>query len=191
MCKLHEMCIRDSKYVGVDDIDLANINFLTMNFNTLRNTNKNIKGWFYLEGPASIKGLPISVPLLQGKDNTTYLSKDYLDKDNSNGSVYVDYRADMSNIKSNKNIVIYGHARSYLKFGGLKYLNEAKRWYADANNHFIFITTEHEKTVWQIFSWYETTVDANYRESYFPSDSDYINYLNKLQDRNCLLYTSS
>ena len=174
------------KYVSVDEIDLDNINFLTLNFSTLRNTNKNIKGWFYLGGPASIKGLPISNPLLQGTDYEMYLSKDYLDKDNSNGSIYVDYRSDMQDIRSNRNIVIYGHARSYLKFGGLKYLDEATRWYSDANNHFIFITTEHEKTVWQIFSWYETTADEDYRTSYFSSDEKYVSYLEELQSRNTI-----
>lgn len=39
-------------------------------------------------------------------------------------------------------------------------------------------------TVWQVFSWYETTSTADYTRINFSSDQEFIDYANKLQSRN-------
>ena len=172
------------KEVGVDEINLNNIDYLNVNLAPLLERNKETVGWFNFSGPDSIKGLPINGPLLQHSDNDYYLNKDFDGSNNENGSIYVDYRCDMNDITSNRNTIIYGHARSYKKFGGLKYLNEAKRWYMDANNHFIKITTGNKETVWQVFSWYETTASDPYRQVNFSSSEDFISYADNLQSKN-------
>ncbi|PWM47724.1 MAG: hypothetical protein DBX47_00135 [Clostridiales bacterium] len=172
--------------IGVDELDLNKIPFLEYDKDKLSTSSSDAVGWFKFTGPESVSGLPISNPLMQGSNNEYYLSHDYSGQENPNGAIYVDFNASMPNITSNKNTVIYGHARSKQKFGGLKYLNDAEAWYANAYNHFVYITTPTQKTVWQVFSWYETTADADYRKTYFSSDSDYVNYVNKLQNRNSI-----
>ena len=127
------------KVVAHDEVDAEKVPYLKKELDSLISENPDTKGWFYFSGPESIMGLPISAQLMQSDDNFYYLNRNEKKKYNINGSVYVDYRNNMSDIKSNRNIIVYAHARSYKRFGGLKYLDNAKRWYSDANNHFIKI----------------------------------------------------
>ena len=169
------------KEVPVFDVDATAVPYVDKDLSGY--TNENLKGWFYFNGPISIAGLPISGPLLQSSNNEYYLTHDEYNKYSYNGSIYADYRNDLSSIRKNKNIVIYAHARG--SFGGLKYLDNAKRWWADANNHFIKITTKTEVTVWQVFSWYETTASYDYRKVKFTSGKNGIaKYAEKLQSNN-------
>ena len=69
-------------------------------------------------------------------------------------------------------------------FGGLKYLNEKPEWYNNGNNHFIYINTPTERTIWQIFSWYETNVEHYYIKTNFASGQDFVDFVNDLQSRN-------
>ena len=172
------------KVVAHDEVDAEKVPYLKKELDSLISENPDTKGWFYFSGPESIMGLPISAQLMQSDDNFYYLNRNEKKKYNINGSVYVDYRNNMSDIKSNRNIIVYAHARSYKRFGGLKYLDNAKRWYSDANNHFIKITTDTEQSVWQVFSWYETTAGYDYRSTDFTSPEEYVNYLNTLQSNN-------
>jgi hypothetical protein len=68
----------------------------------------------------------------------------------------------------------------------LKYLNTQDRWIQDGYNHFIYINTPNERTVWQVFSWYETTVDFNYINTYFSDDEDYVEFLLTIQGKNMI-----
>ena len=173
------------KVVGVDEISLDTISYLDINLSKAveKTQNADLMGWFYFAGPDSIYGLPVNNALMKTTDNDYYLNHDIYKNSNENGAIYMDYRC-YSNLLQNKNTVIYGHARSYRAFGGLKYLNNAKRWYMDANNHFIKVQTGSVNTVWQVFSWYETTDTADYTKVNFSNDKEFINYANKLQDRN-------
>ena len=169
------------KVVPVYEVDAGSVSFLNKDLSSY--DNPNTKGWFYFCGPTSIAGLPISGPLMQARNNEYYLTRDENDKYSYEGSIYADYRNDLEDIKSNRNIVIYAHARG--PFGGLKYLDNAARWWSDANNHFIKITTDTECSVWQVFSWYETTADYDYRRTFFSSGSGGLaRYASKLQDNN-------
>lgn len=170
--------------VGVDEVDIDKISFINYDREKLTSSAPEAVGWFFFPGPKSVSGLPISNPLMQADNNEYYLNHDFSGSENINGAIFVDCAAVMPDITTNRNTVIYGHARSKQKFGGLKYLNEAEAWYANAYNHFICITTSSQRTVWQIFSWYESTADSDYRKSSFPSDTEYLEYLDLLQSRN-------
>lgn len=173
------------KEVSVNDISLADIPYLNVNLPMAveKTQNADLMGWFYFCGPESIYGLPINNALLKAQNNDYYLNHDIYKNRNENGAIYMDYRC-YSDLLLNRNTVIYGHARSYRAFGGLKYLNNAQRWYLDANNHFIKVQTGDISTVWQIFSWYETTDTADYTRVTFGGDSEFVKYANMLQDRN-------
>lgn len=173
------------KEVSVDEISLSDISYLSINLPLAveKTQNADLMGWFYFCGPESIYGLPINTALMKTDNNEYYLTRDIYKNYNENGSVYMDYRC-YSNLLNNRNTVVYGHARSYRAFGGLKYLNNAKRWYMDANNHFIKVQTGSVNTVWQVFSWYETNENADYTRVSFGSDSEFVKYAKMLQDRN-------
>ena len=154
------------------------------NFSTLKQTNSQTKAWFYWPSSYDVKGLPINMPVVQAKDNDYYLTRNYNRVYNENGWVYFDYRNDLSVLTNNRNTIIYGHARSYQIFGGLKYLDTYTKWIRDGYNHFIYINTPTERTVWQVFSWHETNIYTNYIQTEFRSDEEYVAFLNRMQKFN-------
>ena len=169
--------------VGVDEINIKDIPYLNVNLAKAKEINSEVLGWFYLAGPSSVYGLPINNALMKTTDNDHYLNYDVYNESDVNGAIYMDYR-NYNDILKNRNTIIYGHARNHRAFAGLKYLNTTQRWYLDANNHFIKIQTGDVNTVWQVFSWYETTSTADYTRINFSSDQEFIDYANKLQSRN-------
>ncbi len=169
--------------VGVDEINIKDIPYLNVNLAKAKEINSEVLGWFYFSGPSSVYGLPINNALMKTTDNDHYLNYNVYNEPNENGAIYMDYR-NYNDILKNRNTIIYGHARSNRAFAGLKYLNTTQRWHLDANNHFIKIQTGDVNTVWQVFSWYETTSTADYTRINFSSDQEFIDYANKLQSRN-------
>ena len=171
--------------ISPTEINPENLPYLqTVDFAALKKENSDTVAWMYWPTTAEVKGFPFNLPVVQTVNNEYYLTRSF-DKSNSdNGWVYADYRNDMSDLKSNRNLIFYGHARSYLIFGGLKYLNTKSAWQQDGYNHFIYVNTPTERSVWQVFSWYETTVDFNYINTYFSDDAEYVDFLNQLQAKN-------
>jgi len=173
------------KQVSVNDVEGKKVSFLKKDISSYVAVNSDVVGWIYVKGPESVRGLPISAPILQADDNEFYLDHDWKgNKNTSGGSIYAAFNCDMSSLSSNYNTVFYGHAKSMKVFGGLIYLDNAVRWYSDANNHFVLINTENERTVWQIFSWYMVKSTGNYRKISFESGDEFVKYANELQNRN-------
>ncbi len=173
--------------IAPENIDPETLPFLqTVGFDSLKEQNEDTVAWLYWPTTTDVKGLPFNRAVVQSTNNEFYLSRSFDKSNNSNGWIYVDYRCNMNNILSNRNVIIYGHARSYLMFGGLRYLNSKTKWQQDGNNHFIYINTPTERTVWQVFAWYETTTAFNYISTYFSNDADYVTFLNTLQSKNTI-----
>lgn len=82
-----------------------------------RYTNKNIIGYL------TIYNTVINYPVMQGKNNTDYLTLNYKNEYSSSGSIFLDYRNDR-NLKDDFSI-IYGHNMSYkIMFSELKYYKD-------------------------------------------------------------------
>lgn len=169
-----------------EEIDLDDVSYLKVsNLNSISKVNSDTKGWIYIPGSkAEAKGTPIDTAIVQTTDNEYYLTHTFDKKENINGWIYADYRCNMESITSNYNTIIYGHARSYKMFGGLKDLDEAVEWYSNGNNHFIKINTFKDETVWQIFSWYETDIYFDYIKTDFANSTDFIRFAYDVQNKN-------
>ncbi len=173
--------------IAPEEIDVEALPFLqTVGFDSLKEQNSDTVAWMYWPTTTDVKGLPFNRQVVQSTNNEYYLNKSFDKSNNSNGWIYVDYRCNMKDLLANRNTIIYGHARSYLMFGGLRYLNSKTKWQQDGNNHFIYINTPTERTVWQVFAWYETTTAFNYINTNFSSDKAYVNFLNTLQSKNSI-----
>lgn len=88
-------------------------------YQELYNENSDLVGWI------TIDDTDVSYPVMQKEnDNEFYLKHDFDGKDDSNGTLFVDYRSDIVN--QTTNTIIYGHnMKSGLMFGSLKsYLTE-------------------------------------------------------------------
>ena len=167
------------------------IEFLQAPIDGVKARNPDTVGWLnFPDSTGKVAGLPIDLPIVYSGDNEYYLDHNFDGEDNINGWVFVDYRNDVEFISSNYNTILYGHARSDNMFGGLKYLNTKKSWYNDKDNHYIYIKTANEDTVWQIFSWYEASVAEetaskfNYIRTAFLDPIVFVQFCNSLQDKN-------
>ena len=175
----------DLSVIHPDNINLEDIAYLSgINFKNLKEINSDTVAWICIPGNDAITGLPVDTAVVQSTDNNYYLSHSFDKSENVNGWIYADYRNNMDQITSNYNTVIYGHARSYRMFGGLKNLNSTPEWYKNGYNHFIKITTPKDETIWQIFSWHETNVYYNYIQTEFENSQEFIDFANALQDKN-------
>lgn len=178
---------RKWQQIASKHIDVSTLPYLqTVRFDFLKEQNKDTVAWLYWPTTTDVKGLPFNRAVVQSSNNDYYLSKSFDNSNNANGWIYMDYRCDMEDLLSNYNLIIYGHARSYLMFGGLRYLNGKTKWQQDGYNQFIYINTPREQTVWQIFSWYETTTEFNYITTHFTSDAEHLKFLNTLQSQNTI-----
>lgn len=88
-------------------------------YESLVAANPDTVGWL------AISDTEINYPVVQSSDNEYYLKRSFYGEDDSNGTLFVDYRSDIVN--QNTNTIIYGHnMRSGMMFGGLKnYLDQS------------------------------------------------------------------
>lgn len=155
--------------------DYIKMDLINVDFNELKNINKDTKGWL------QVNGTNVNYPFVQSKDNDYYLNHSFDRSYNGGGWVFLDYRNDLSS--EEKNTIIYGHGRQNKTiFGTLK--NTLKSdWLNNTDNHVIKLSTEYENTLWQIFSIYNIPTTNDYIRTEFYSDIDYTNFLNKLISR--------
>ena len=178
--------VEEGVVIRPEEIKMNQITYLRVsNLKSLLRVNEDTVGWIYLPGSKEqAKGTPIDTAIVQTTDNEYYLTHTFDKKENENGWVYADYRCNLDSITSNYNTVIYGHARSYKMFGGLKDLDESVEWYSNGYNHFIKINTYYDETVWQIFSWYETDIYFDYIKTDFEDSNDFIRFAYDVQSKN-------
>jgi len=152
-----------------DDI-YKNINFLEIDFTSLKEINSSTVGWIKVEGTQ------VNYPFVQTIDNSFYLTHSFNKEYNPAGWVFLDYRNNIN--LEDKNTIIYAHAqKNKTMFGSLKDTLK-NEWFADKNNHFVRISTQDQNSVWQIFSIYTINTTTDYLKIDFSNDfSDFTNTL--------------
>lgn len=125
----------------------------------LQKENSDIKGWLEIEGTN------INYPVLQGKDNSYYMTHDYKKQESRSGSLFLDKDYDW-NIPSS-NLLIYGHnINNGLMFQELlKY--ESEDFYKEHPN--IRFTTENEDAEYEIIAAFKLRV-------YYKSEKNVFRY---------------
>ncbi|MDE7176392.1 MAG: class B sortase [Lachnospiraceae bacterium] len=103
-------------------------------FEALLQINGDLKGWI------SIPGTVLSLPVVQGKDNTWYLSHDFYGKQDRHGTIFADCGADLS--AGEPNLVLYGHhMRDGSMFGILKEYR-GEEFYREHPSFFLYLSNE-------------------------------------------------
>lgn len=103
-------------------------------FDSLLAINPDLKGWI------TIPGTTLSLPVVQGKDNSYYLSHDFYGAKDRHGTIFADCEADFDG--SEQNIVLYGHnMRDGSMFGGLKAYRE-EEYYREHASFFLYLPEE-------------------------------------------------
>ena len=145
---------------------------LTIDFSSLLEINEDVKGWLFFNN--------ISYPILQGKDNSYYLTHSIDKTKNSLGSIFMDYR---NKDYEDRNIVIFGHNTvDGSMFGSLKEI--FKDNYFDNNSRIIeIIDINNNKYRYEIFSYYAILKEEYYITTSFKSDEEYLKFLNTIKER--------
>lgn len=143
-------------------------------FDQLLKQNKDVVGWI------TIDGTKVDYPILQAKDNKKYLTKNYYLNESRAGSIFLDYRNDIT-LLERQNIVIYGHR---MKDGTMfqqltKFLDKD---FFDKHRFFQFDTLyDHYEA--EVFSVYQTLTDFDYIQTHFSTDTEYEQFLSDLQEK--------
>lgn len=158
-------------------VDINKIKFLTTNITELKKLNPQTVAWLRV-----LSSDNLNYPVVQADDNDFYLKHDFNKSENEAGWIFADFRDNFDDL--GRNTIIYGHARGdYSMFGSLAYCIESW-WYKLPKNHFIWLNTEKENMVFQIFSIYVTDLDFYYIKTDFNSDADYANFLTEIKAKN-------
>ena len=155
--------------------DYLNTDLLNVDIPTLRNKNSDTKGWL------QVKGTYVNYPFVQTSNNEYYLTHSFSKTTNGAGWVFADYRNNFDEL--DKNTVIYAHGRfDKTMFGSLKKIFDPK-WQNDPQNHFVYLSTEEENTLWQVFSIYHIPTTSDYIKIQFTNDEEFLSFAHNLLNR--------
>src|SRR5699024_947120 len=145
-------------------------------FDELLKENDEVVGWI------TMNGTQIDYPILQSDNNTDYLYRDYNNRETRAGSIFLDFRNDITT--ENKNTVVYGHR---MKDGSMfqhltKYMDED---FLSEHQTFEFDTL-YESYEAEIFSVYNTLTNSNYIQTDFSDKEKYGDLLKKMKNKSMI-----
>jgi sortase B len=141
-------------------------------FDMLLEENDELVGWI------TMNGTEIDYPILQADNNMDYLQHDFYKNYNILGSIFMDFRNDITDL--GKNTIIYGHrTKNGTMFEGLT--NFEDEAFYEEHKTFTFDTL-YESYEAEIFAVYNTTTDFNYIKTDFQNEQDYANLLNDIDE---------
>lgn len=148
---------------------------ISVDIDALKVKNKDTLGWI------SVNNTNVNYPFVQTNDNDYYLKHAFDKSNNSAGWIFLDYRNNKD--FSDKNNILYGHARrDNTMFGSLRNVL-TKAWYSNKDNYIIKLSTETENTMWQIFSVYKIETESYYLTTNFSTDMEYERFLSTIKER--------
>jgi len=151
---------------------------LINSYGKLLQINDQTVGWL------TVKNTKINYPVVQAKNNSYYLNKNFYKETDYNGWVFMDYRNDSEDFDDNT--IIYAHNRyaSGVMFGTLENISK-KSYYTNNNNLYITFNSLYKEYTWKIFSFYGIDVTSDYLITTFLDDEDEqkVNFFNMLKDR--------
>lgn len=152
-----------------------NFNLIEVDFTDLKNINNEVVA--YLKVP----GTSIDYSVVQHSDNDYYLRHSIDFSYNIAGWIFMDYRNNANNFDNNT--IIYGH-RMYdtSMFSTLKNVL-TDEWLENEDNHVVYLSTENESSLWQIFSIYHIPDTTDFIETTFESNDEYQDFINLINNR--------
>lgn len=108
---------------------------ITVDWVSLHATNKQIVAWLYCEGTN------LNYPILQGENNTYYLTHNVMTKADQAGALFLDFRNVMGDAL--QNLIVYGHRmKDGSMFGELAKFSDKS--YCDKHSEFYLLTPEQD-----------------------------------------------
>ena len=140
-------------------------------YETMSRDNEDYVGWIVIEDTK------INYPIVQGSDNDYYLSHTFEGKENSSGTLFVDYRIEEG--MEGKHVLVYGHnMKNGSMFAGLKKYREDEFY----EQHKTFrVYTKTGLYTYEIFAVREIPADSDAYTLWFADDADFMSYIKKMQ----------
>ncbi len=158
------------KYIRTDIAGLLEINKDTVGWLKVNNTN-------------------IDYPVVQAEDNDYYLKRNFKGEKDNSGWIFMDYRANPTDLS--RNTIIFGHNMYYsgVMFGTL-YKAKYSNWYKNPDNQIIEFDTLYDEYDWQIFSIYVVPNTDDYLIANFSSDAKFQEYLDLIINRSIYAFNA-
>jgi len=129
-------------------------------------------------GFIEIPNTNISYPVAQTGNNEFYLYHDLNWNPSAAGSIFVDYENDLY-LLSDDNTIIYGHnMRNGTKFHNIRFFHNEEFF---RQHTYILLDTPYRETVWDIFSFFHTTIDFCYLTTNFHTREAFYEFILELQ----------
>ncbi|NLY87966.1 MAG: class B sortase [Clostridiales bacterium] len=142
-----------------------------VDFEELRNINPDIVGWLYY------KDTKINYPIVQGQDNSKYLTTMFDGSYGGAGTLFVDYTTEKA--FNQFNTIIYGHhMRDGSMFGDLKKLKEKD--YCEKHPRFELITPKGKYHL-EIWAFLNEPADSSLYETNFDGEAKSHEYIEKIK----------
>ena len=180
--------------VDADEIpeDIAYPEGLGSNFKALYARNPDIAGWltFKTTGQEDLFEGTVDNPVVQAADNDKYLDIDFLGDKDKAGTLFFDYRNDLTRFDEERNLVIYGHnLKSGLMFSKFNLLVSQNEQRARTLETLTLDNAYGEKVTYKVFAVMVIDADAtgagafNYIRTEFGSDTQFSSFVDKIRER--------
>ena len=184
--------------VDLDDIpqDIVYPAGLKDNFKALYARNPDIAAWltFKTTGAEDLFEGTVDNPVVQAEDNDKYLNIDFLGEKDKAGTLFFDYRNDLSRFNEQRNVIIYGHnLKSGLMMSKFNLLVEPNEKRAQTLETLTLDTAYGEKITYKVFAVMIIDADAtgasafNYIRTDFASETRFEAFVENIRERS--LYT--
>lgn len=146
---------------------------LLKDYSLLKKKNRDMIGWIQIPGFKKL----LDYPVMQAKDNSFYLSRDFYKNYSYAGSIFMDSRNNTKQVE--RNLIIYGHAmKDFSMFGNLKEYPDKPDIHQKLTT--INLDLMDKRLQYEVFSTYHENQDYNYRQTDFANDKEYINFLKRV-----------
>lgn len=138
-------------------------------------------------GKLIIEGLEIDFPVVQGEDNSYYLTHNIDGEEDKHGALFADYRNNLADL--NGNTVIYGH--NMLDGTQLGMLNMYKKLSTYQACPVITFDTIHQEYKWKVFAAFLINTQPqhdggyvfNYLRTDFATEQEFFDFYNEVMER--------
>lgn len=149
---------------GLEEINDDGSLTVRSGFDILLQENEELVGWL------TIDDTPIDYPILKADNNNDYLRADFYKDYNILGSIFMDFRNDITT-QDDLNTIVYGHrTKDGSMFEGLTKYED--REFFENHQTFTFDTL-YESYEAEVFAVYNTTTDFNYIQTDFENEQAY------------------
>lgn len=131
-------------------------------------------------GYIKIDDTVIDYPVVYSGDNEFYLNNNFNKQPSYTGAVFLDFRCDVYDMPSTRNIILYGHNnKDGTVFSGLVHYMGYN--FFDEHRIVTFDTLAGEMQ-WEVFAVFETHIEFYYIDTLFETDRDWYNFITYCQD---------